>query len=164
MQSCQSGSEAVSQPVTAVPPPETDAVAVAPASLPRASTEQTLSAFTARHYPVADETVNVELGTNNVNIDATSVMFDDFPATFEWDWNESLNLDPSFYLTDINFTYVDSLAFSGIPQIVSGANPPLAVTASTPVVERRSESPMGLLGRKSIILQIYRQKGITLTC
>jgi hypothetical protein len=150
--------------VTAAPPPETDAVTVAPASLPLASTEQTLPAFPAGQYPVADETSNVDLGTSHVNLDATSVMFNDFPATFEWDWNESLNLDPSFYLTDTNFTYVDGLAFNGISQIVSSANQPLAATASTPIVERRSESPMGLLGRKSTILQIYRQKGATLTC
>lgn len=150
--------------MTAAPRPETDAVTVAPASLPRASTEQTLPAFSAGQYPVADETGNVDLGTSNVGIDVTSVMFDDFPATFEWDWNESLNLDPSFYLTDTNVMYVDSLAFNGLPQIVSSADQTLATTTLMPAVERQSESPMRILGRKSPLLQIHRQKSTTLTC
>ena len=76
-------------------------------------------------------------------------MLDDFPTTFEWDWNESLNLDPSFYLTDTNAMYVDSLTLSGLPQVISSENqPPAAATTSTHTVERQSESPMPLSGRK----------------
>jgi hypothetical protein len=70
--------------------------------------------------------------------------------TFEWDWNESLNLDPSFYLADTNFMYVDSLTLSGPPQVISTENQPsAAATTLTPMVQTQPESPMPLSGRKS---------------
>lgn len=136
-------------------PPETNAITVAPASLPQASIEPAFPAFTSGQHLVTGDTSNIDLGTGGVNIDIASSMLDDFPTTFEWDWNESLNLDPSFYLTDTNFMYVDSLTLSGPPQIVSSANQPLgAATTSMPTVQRRSESPMRVLGCKSTLFQI----------
>lgn len=145
MQSCQPGSK----DITDGPRPETDAIEAVSASLPSAASDRSFAAFNTVQHPVAGDTSNVDLGTGGVDIDIASAILDDFPTTFEWDWNESLNLDPSFYLTDTNAMYVDSLTLSGLPQVISSENqPPAAATTSKHTVERQSESPMPLSGRK----------------
>jgi hypothetical protein len=142
--------------VAANAPPETDAITVAPAFVPRAASEHSHPTFVSGQQPVTGDASNVDFGTGGVDFDISSTMLDDFPVTFEWDWNESLNLDPSFYLTDTNVMYVDSLTLNGLPQVISSANQPLATPATMPIAQRESESPARLLGCKSTFFQICR--------
>lgn len=147
MQSCQSGSK----DITDGPLRETGPIEAVSASLPSAASDQSFATLAPIQQGVAGDTSNVDLGTGGVDIDISSAMLDDFPTTFEWDWNESLNLDPSFDLADTNFMYVDSLTLSGPPQVLSTVNqPPAAATTSTATVQTQPESPMPFAGRKSI--------------
>lgn len=147
MQSCQSGFK----DITDDPLRETDPIEAVSASLPSAASDQSFATFAPIQQGVAGDTRNVDLGAGGVDMDVSSAMLDDSPTTFEWDWNESLNLDPSFYLADTNFMYVDGLTLNGPPQVVSTENqPPAAATTSTPMVQTQPESPMPLSGRKSI--------------
>lgn len=147
MQSCQPGPDVLVP--TTVSSPEDGSICVAPGPQFYTVSDYSLPTFGSGSVPVEDDVNSANGGTGSVSTNSLATSLGNAPTTFEWNWNESLNLDPSFYLTDSNVMYVDSLTLSGPSPPLANASHPLDL-ASISSPPRQSQSPRPLPSRKSI--------------